>query len=200
MDNSGGHTLDADQAWSGRDGRTKGVVDAPASAKATWDLFPVTPSTLLRFIDDPDNDLQAWPRTAGPTWRWTLRLTPEELAPSVDRRHGVGPLQAVQGEARSDGGYLLGVRLIGPNGQSEASSDRIRSAFKGIKSNLFYVEQRLDRDGATVALIFHGGGWGHGVGMSQSGAKAMADAGLDEHTILEHYFPAASICLRYGKL
>jgi peptidoglycan hydrolase-like amidase len=36
--------------------------------------------------------------------------------------------------------------------------------------------------------------------MSQSGAKAMADAGLDEHTILEHYFPAASICLRYGKL
>jgi len=34
MDNSGGHTLDADQAWSGRDGRTKGVVDAPASAKA----------------------------------------------------------------------------------------------------------------------------------------------------------------------
>jgi len=25
-----------------------------------------------------------------------------------------------------------------------ASSDRIRSAFKGIKSNLFYVELRLD--------------------------------------------------------
>ena len=199
MDNSGGHTLDADQAWSGRDGRTKGVVDAPASAKATWALFPVTPSTLLRFIDDPDNDLQAWPRSGGATWRWTLRLTPEELAPSVDRRHGVGPLQAIQGEARSDGGYLLGVRLIGLLGQSEASSDRIRSAFKGIKSNLFYVEQRLDKDGGTVAFIFHGAGWGHGVGMSQSGAKAMADAGLDESSILEHYFPAAVLGHRYGK-
>jgi SpoIID/LytB domain protein len=199
MDNSGGHTLDADQAWSSRDGRTKGVVDAPAAAAATWALFPVTPSTLLHFIDDPDNDLQAWPRNTGSTWRWILRLTPEELAPSVDRRHGVGPLKSVQGEARSDGGYLLGVRLIGLLGQSEASSDRIRSAFKGIKSNLFYVEQRLDKDGATVALIFHGGGWGHGVGMSQSGAKAMADAALDERSILLHYFPAAALGHRYGK-
>jgi len=111
----------------------------------------------------------------------------------------VGLLKAVLGEARSDGGYLLGVRLIGALGQSEASSDRIRSAFKGIKSNLFYVEQRLDKDGNTLALIFHGGGWGHGVGMSQSGARAMADAGLDERTILLHYFPEAALCLRYGK-
>jgi SpoIID/LytB domain protein len=80
-----------------------------------------------------------------------------------------------------------------------ASSDRIRSAFKGIKSNLFYVELRQDGDGRTGAVIFHGAGWGHGVGLSQSGAKAMAAAGLDERAILGHYFPASTQHRRYGE-
>ena len=41
-------------------------------------------------------------------------------------------------------------------------------------------------DGLTVA----GKGWGHGVGFSQYGARAMADAGDSAHEILSHYFPS----------
>ncbi len=36
--------------------------------------------------------------------------------------------------------------------------------------------------------VFEGHGWGHMVGMSQYGAKAMADAGADYSTILSHYY------------
>jgi SpoIID/LytB domain protein len=199
MDNSGGHTLAASEAWSGRGGDSRGVVDAPRSAQGTWALFPLGPAGLLRFLDDPDGDIQGWPRNDGSTWRWTLRLTPDELAPSVGRRHAIGRLRTALGLARSEGGYLRSVRLVGDDGESVASSDRIRSAFKGIKSNLFYVELRLDGEGRTAALIFHGGGWGHGVGLSQSGAKAMAASGLDERAILGHYFPAFSQHRRYGE-
>ncbi len=37
-----------------------------------------------------------------------------------------------------------------------------------------------------------GEGWGHGIGMSQWGAKAMADLGADYTTILEHYYGGLS--------
>ena len=46
---------------------------------------------------------------------------------------------------------------------------------------------------ATADLIFSGSGWGHGVGLSQFGARSMADAGDSAYEILEHYFTGASI-------
>jgi SpoIID/LytB domain protein len=42
-------------------------------------------------------------------------------------------------------------------------------------------------------LRFTGSGWGHGVGLSQYGARAMADAGSSATEILSHYFPGTSI-------
>ncbi len=38
-----------------------------------------------------------------------------------------------------------------------------------------------------------GGGWGHGVGMSQYGAHAMALAGADAEDILDHYYSGAAL-------
>jgi stage II sporulation protein D len=43
------------------------------------------------------------------------------------------------------------------------------------------------------SFTFKGRGWGHGVGMSQWGAKAMADSGVKCQEILRHYFPGAKI-------
>lgn len=40
--------------------------------------------------------------------------------------------------------------------------------------------------------VFEGHGWGHMVGMSQYGARAMADAGADYSTILSHYYSGLS--------
>jgi stage II sporulation protein D len=42
-------------------------------------------------------------------------------------------------------------------------------------------------------FIFTGKGWGHGVGLSQWGAKAMADKGIKCEEILGHYFPGTKI-------
>ena len=36
-------------------------------------------------------------------------------------------------------------------------------------------------------------GYGHGVGMSQYGANALALQGMDAAAILEHYFPGAKV-------
>lgn len=45
----------------------------------------------------------------------------------------------------------------------------------------------------SVSFVFRGCGKGHGVGLSQWGAKAMAEEGVDFAEILMHYYPTTSI-------
>jgi len=42
-------------------------------------------------------------------------------------------------------------------------------------------------------FVFHGRGWGHGVGLSQWGAMAMAREGWSAERILAHYYPGTTI-------
>ena len=42
-------------------------------------------------------------------------------------------------------------------------------------------------------FVFHGKGWGHGVGLSQWGAMAMAKAGWTAERILEYYYPGTVV-------
>ncbi len=63
-------------------------------------------------------------------------------------------------------------RLVGPN---------------KIKSTRFKVEKKGNY------FIFIGKGWGHGVGMCQWGAKAMAEKGYSVNEILKFYYPGTEI-------
>ena len=54
-------------------------------------------------------------------------------------------------------------------------------------SNDYPVERQPHR------VLLRGKGQGHGVGMCQRGAAAMAIAGENFQAILRHYFPAANI-------
>lgn len=46
---------------------------------------------------------------------------------------------------------------------------------------------------AAISFVVSGGGWGHGVGMSQWGAKGQADAGRPFEQILTHYYQGTSV-------
>ncbi len=47
--------------------------------------------------------------------------------------------------------------------------------------------------GVNTGFYFEGSGWGHSVGMSQYGAKGMAEAGFDYKEILRHYFVGTNL-------
>lgn len=49
---------------------------------------------------------------------------------------------------------------------------------------------------AGTVFVLDGGGWGHGVGMSQWGAEGYALHGYDYRRILEHYYPHTTIDIR----
>jgi stage II sporulation protein D len=57
-----------------------------------------------------------------------------------------------------------------------------------IKSTLF-----VPAPGPDGTIRFEGRGWGHGVGLSQFGAKGMADRGYAYPQILAHYYPGTSL-------
>jgi SpoIID/LytB domain protein len=54
-------------------------------------------------------------------------------------------------------------------------------------SSAFVVRVEPDR------FIFHGSGWGHGVGLCQIGAAVMASQGFSAEEILNHYFRGTEI-------
>lgn len=62
------------------------------------------------------------------------------------------------------------------------------------------VRDALDLRSACFAIAWRGGqfvittrGYGHGVGLSQCGAKAMAEGGASWQKILEYYFPGCTV-------
>ncbi len=56
-----------------------------------------------------------------------------------------------------------------------------------LRSSLFETEDMGD------SWLLHGRGWGHGVGLCQTGAAMMARAGKNFREILGFYFPGAAI-------
>ena len=55
------------------------------------------------------------------------------------------------------------------------------------------IEKRTAEDGSIVFRVY-GGGFGHGVGMSQNGAKNMALQGLGAEQILNFFYEGCEIC------
>jgi SpoIID/LytB domain protein len=64
---------------------------------------------------------------------------------------------------------------------------RIRQAFGNLRSSLFVVEMK----GGSAS--FRGAGFGHGVGMCQTGAVGMAETGKSYREILRHYYPGTTL-------
>ena len=62
-----------------------------------------------------------------------------------------------------------------------------------LNSTYFSVETTMGPDGRLAALVVHGTGNGHGVGMCQWGAIGRARAGQDFRTILATYYPGTTV-------
>ena len=72
------------------------------------------------------------------------------------------------------------------NGESLIVSGSLLSSFITIEHG------EPDANGVTTFTIY-GGGYGHGVGMSQNGAQGMAKAGRNYRQILELFYPGTEV-------
>jgi len=101
----------------------------------------------------------------------------------------IGILDSIAVSKISPAGRIKELTLIGNKGEIKLTYSQIRTVFS-VKSNLFRV---LPSHQSDADYIFEGAGYGHGVGMSQWGAKVMAEEGYNYSQILQHYYKNTQI-------
>jgi stage II sporulation protein D len=95
---------------------------------------------------------------------------------------------------RGNSGRIIKARFLGSKDSLDLNSElEIRKIKKPpFRSSCFIFDKIISSDN-SVLYKFNGAGWGHGVGMCQSGAIARAFSGQNFYQILKHYFPGTTI-------
>lgn len=62
-----------------------------------------------------------------------------------------------------------------------------------LPSGFFGIKEMRNEAGELTGIALYGGGSGHGVGMSQYGAKKLAEEGKTAREIIAHYFPGTAV-------
>ena len=87
----------------------------------------------------------------------------------------------------------MALSISGEQGASLIRGElNIRKTFSNLPSALFYLTEEKG------SWTFTGGGWGHGVGMCQTGAIGRAEHGETYQQILSHYFQGSELVKLYG--
>jgi stage II sporulation protein D len=104
--------------------------------------------------------------------------------------YDVGSPVSVRVKARTPGGRARKVRIRGSGGRAvELEAEKFRKiiGYSALRSTKFKVKRR------GSLFLFNGKGSGHGVGLSQWGAKGMAENGYSYRQILKHYYPGTKL-------
>ena len=125
------------------------------------------------------------------SYRWRLLVSADEIEARTG--YSVGDITGIRTGGRGKSGRVEKVLIKGTEGEKVIKGDKIRKSLGGLRSSLFIILPKLGRNGMPEYFIFAGAGWGHGVGMCQTGAAGMAHEGFTYKEILNHYYPAAEL-------
>jgi stage II sporulation protein D len=81
-------------------------------------------------------------------------------------------------------------QVLGSLGGSVIRKDGSQYTLNGMLPSAYFYIDNTAKDGAVTLISIHGAGFGHGCGMSQNGAKNLANEGLDYEQILKYYYNA----------
>ena len=118
---------------------------------------------------------------------WTAKFTRDQVARAcADAGRKVKTVESVEIGEKGESGRAKTLKINGED--ISAASFRIAIGANKLKSTLI---DSVEIEGDSVT--FTGRGFGHGVGMSQWGAYAMAEQGQRAEDIIRHYFQDVSI-------
>jgi len=143
-------------------------------AKNVWSAdLPYLKGAPDRFSDN----------SPGGTWEFVL--SNESLKNRLNRYGlNVGQVDKLTSVGKSRSRRVLNVSVLSDKGNCtlRSNSFRIKVGATTLKSTLFHIQPNAN------GFIIKGRGYGHGVGMSQYGAKKMAQKGFNYRDILKQYY------------
>jgi len=142
-----------------------------ASSASVWGSdFPyLKASTDPYSTDDPYNS-------------WTLVLSSAKFLRALNLS---GTLKNVEVLSRDESNRVQDLKISLQSKDYKTTGKKLRDALGSDRLRSTFFEVRMENE----MVIFTGSGWGHGVGLSQWGAKKMAEQGYTYDQILKFYFP-----------
>jgi len=183
---------------------------AGTRTRESEDIFPGLNPPYLGAVDSPGED--------SPYVDWSFAITEQEMETLLATQEILaGPLHSISVSTTPDGGgpWQVVVRSgtsVASFGTYQFRSEINRAAAAAMPDRLpaqrpdgrrypqtvlsgtYQITERsvvVEHEGyreLAREFVFNGHGWGHQVGMSQFGAKAMADRGSAYPAILAHYY------------
>ncbi len=125
-----------------------------------------------------------------PASRWRAEVSAEELGEALaELGIEVGRPTELRVERRSRSGRAAALRVRGARGEARLDARALRRALGASRLR----STRFDVRGERGRFVIEGTGAGHGVGMSQWGARAMAARGADYREILAAFYPGTTL-------
>lgn len=197
---SGGVTAPFNDMWDGPE--RPYLLPVLDSVGNVWDLSSqslASEDNFRRFVN-----IEKGFNEEGDLFRWREESSLDKMNKDLRRylQDGNSPLvnfqtiQELRVLQRSSAGRVLKMAVITDAGVIELEKDEILNAFYAPLSTLFYVEPIYQENTKILkGYAFIGGGFGHGVGMSQTGSHKLAKLGWSSDRILSFYYPGTQIQL-----
>ncbi|MTI79759.1 MAG: SpoIID/LytB domain-containing protein [Firmicutes bacterium] len=138
-------------------------------------------------------------------YNWSITMTADQIAKQLTERGypysvvlNLAEAQRDETGARVKVMHLKGLDKNGDLKEEDVfNADRVRFAL-GLKSSVFNMDKHYDQNNNLQQVTFSGNGWGHGLGMSQYGARAMSLEGYTYQDILKYYYSDVELEHSYG--
>ena len=193
--NCGGFTEHNENVWSMKAKEyLRGHADSIDNKNAPKSLSN-DEEALKNFLnEEPQSFCKTDNYKSGKYFRWTKTLSAKEADELIKKRFDIGRLKNIKILERGVSGRIVKLKLIGK--KSEMIVERelpVRRLFGGLRSALFVLLIERDDKGWPTTLQFKGGGFGHGVGMCQTGSMEMGHQNFSFSEILNHYYPNSEL-------
>lgn len=195
---TGGVTAYFSDVWNGEDRPyLRPVVDAPTNL---WNLSKqnlADENNFQKFISLK----QGFNESEWNVFRWSKETPLDQIIKDLQKflRAKKNPyakfqkIEAMSITKRSRSGRILELAVKTDIGTFTLHKDEVRSAFAAPRSTLFYIVPLNKGQTELWGYAFIGGGLGHGVGLSQTGAQNLAKIGWSSQKILHFYYPGTQI-------
>lgn len=199
-----GHSTDG-SVW-GADAKNTPYLRAVSINEKAQDLNLTSNDDFGEFIKN--TSVEAYDSDAS-MFRWNLKTTNAVLDEKIG---GVGRITGLTITERGPGGIAKALKVVGTEGSKTfTGQSRIRSllgnknltinrndggtldGWDTLPSGFIYIENEGTDDNNVTTFTIYGGGYGHGVGMSQNGAQGMAKAGKTCLDILRFFYNGCEI-------